>query len=358
MAQPFMLLLSCMGFLAIFLVAAYLYLNPSVMTDITNLLGSAPSPAPPPPPPPPPLVAPPSALLTTSVSTQVPSLVFAPYLYMDGSPDTIARMLTVGGGSNWVILAFGENYANSAISWDSGNDVDITKVKANIETLKKKGGGAALSFGGDSVGKKGSRMYGEITAQYAPDPSKICDAYIACADLLGLNWLDFDIEGALASDATLYSVRHKAIALMQRKRSDIFVSFTLSVNLSGLDSTVTALLADAVRNNVKVNILNIMTMYLLSGQNRMSMADAAIKAATATKPTLATLGNCKLGMTCLLGKNKTENFTPADATALASFAKQNSSWIQMLACWTLSDAGGWFSDPNGSYANAFVTVMQ
>lgn len=257
---------------------------------------------------------------------------FAPYLLL-----TNATISYIGTKSKWTTLAFvtGLSTDGKKLIWDSGA-TDITSIKAKVAAAKKAGFGVIVSFGGSSAGKKSSSRFAELAGKYT-DTTKLADHYIYVADTVGTTWLDFDVEEAAITDSTTIDRRNKALAIMQKKRPDLRVSFTVPVLTSGLETATKNMLTKAKNAGVKITCVNLMVMYFT--KSKVDMADAAWKAMTASKPFIKLL-DAKIGLTPLIGKNPDkpythETFTVANAKALYEKAKKDDDVI-WLGMWSLN----------------------
>lgn len=272
---------------------------------------------------------------------------FSPYVLLNNG-----TLGLVGTKTKWTTLAFVIGYSNGKIQWDAGA-VDVNKLKVKIDAIKKTGGGVIVSFGGQGAGAKGTKYLSELAGKYT-DPQKLSDAYRAIADALGSTWLDFDIEGAAMKDTASIDRRNKALYLLQKKRSDIRISFTVPVGLGGLSTETKSMLNKVKAAGVKIDLVNIMTMYFTTPTSaKPSMSAAVLKAVSAAKPFVASLG-AKLGVTPQIGKNPDkpythEHFTTGDASRVIDSAKKDSS-IALVSFWSLNDDS---SKHKGAYTNAF-----
>lgn len=263
---------------------------------------------------------------------------FSPYLLLNNS-----SLGLIGTKSRWTTLAFVVGYANNKIQWDAGA-VDMTNLKAKITAANKNGGGVIVSFGGQGAGAKGTRFLSELAGKYA-DPVKLADAYGAIATALQSTWLDFDVEGAALKDSAAIDRRNKAIALLQKKRTDIRISFTVPTGLSGLDAPTKAMLSKAKNAGVKIDLVNIMAMYFINSKTVMSTATT--KATAASKPFIKSLG-AKVGVTSQIGVNP-ENFTTSDASKVVTALKSDGD-VALLSFWSLNND---VAKHKGAFTKAF-----
>ncbi|MFB7176806.1 cellulose binding domain-containing protein [Streptomyces sp. NPDC056257] len=256
---------------------------------------------------------------------------FAPYVDTSLYPaydlvDTAAKT-----GVKEFHLAFITSGGGCAPLWGGVTDLASDKVAAQIGALRAKGGDVRVSFGG-AAGHElalNCATVDELTAAYG----KVVDEY-------RLTKVDFDIEGAALPDTAANARRAQAIARLQKSHPGLDVAFTLPVMPEGLTQPGVALLADAKKNGVRVDAVNIMAMDYGPAYSG-DMGQYAIQAATATQAQLkGVLGLSDaaawkaVAVTPMIGVNDvaSEVFTVADATQLVEFAA--SKGIGRLAMWS------------------------
>ena len=186
-----------------------------------------------------------------------------------------------------------------------------------------------VSFGGAS---------GKELASTCDSASELAEAYGAALDAAGATEADFDIEGKQLTDSDSVALRSEAIALLQKERSDLAVTFTLPVMPSGLDDDSLALLESANDNGVQVSTVNIMTMNYGSSYDE-DMGDYAETSAKAAHDQLEDVfglsddGAWKgLALTSMIGVNDVDNetFSLSDAAQVRSFAEEKGvAWVSM-----------------------------
>ncbi|KAF0812479.1 putative bifunctional chitinase/lysozyme [Andreprevotia sp. IGB-42] len=212
------------------------------------------------------------------------------------------------------------------------NDVD--NMLSDVIAFQQQGGRLIISFGGAAGTYVEARCTG---AQMAT----LIDGLL---QRTGVRALDFDIEGSQLSVTSLNTVRNEAIKTLQAKYPDLYISFTLPTNPTGLTSEGLNLLRGAQTAGVRTDVVNIMTMdYGSSISNGKKMGDLAVQAAnslfTQIKGIYTTKSDSELwamvGITPMIGKNdvQTEIFTVADAQQVANFAKQYG--VGLLSFWAL-----------------------
>lgn len=220
-----------------------------------------------------------------------------------------------------------------------------------INSLRAQNGNVIVSFGGAA---------GTELAQACASATLLAAQYRRVIDKFKLTHLDFDIEGAAASDATANERRNAAIAILQAEAASagrqLVVSYTLQVSPAGLTQNGLNILQNAVRHNVAVTVVNIMTMDYGGGADPNRMGQNAIDAATATLTQLQEIFTNKtaaqlrsmLGLTPMIGLNDVtpEVFTLADADLLYNYATRQN--IGRLAMWSMTRDK---QCPSGSYVS-------
>ncbi|WP_086562516.1 chitinase [Streptomyces africanus] len=213
--------------------------------------------------------------------------------------------------------------------WDGGHAIGEAAVKARISRLTQNGGQVRVSFGGAS---------GRELAAACDSATELAAAYGTALDTAGATRADFDVEGDELADPASVVLRSKAIALLQRERTDLEVSLTLPVMPSGLGKKSLALLRSANDNGVKVATVNLMTMNYGSsfdgdmGGYALAAAGAAhaqLKKVFGTSDAEAWKG---MALTSMIGVNDVdgETFTLADAAEVRAFAEEKGiGWVSM-----------------------------
>ncbi|MCX5583501.1 cellulose binding domain-containing protein [Streptomyces erythrochromogenes] len=256
---------------------------------------------------------------------------FAPYVDTSLYPaydllDTAAQT-----GVKEFHLAFITSGGSCAPKWGGVTDLANDKVAAQIGALRAKGGDVRVSFGGAA---------GHELALNCATVDDLAAAYAKVVDHYRLTKVDFDIEGAALPDTAANARRAQAIAKLQKAHPGLDVAFTLPVMPEGLTQPGVALLADARKNGVRVDAVNIMAMDYGPAYSG-DMGQYAIQAATATQAQIkGVLGLSDaaawkaVAVTPMIGVNDvtSEIFTVADATQLVEFAA--SKGIGRLAMWS------------------------
>ncbi|MDQ0842953.1 cellulose binding domain-containing protein [Streptomyces sp. V1I6] len=226
-------------------------------------------------------------------------------------------------------LAFITSGGSCAPLWGGVTDLANDKVAAQIGDLRAKGGDVRVSFGGAA---------GHELALNCSSADDLAKAYGKVIDTYKLTKVDFDIEGAALPDTAANSRRSQAIAQLQKSHPGLNVSFTLPVMPEGLTQPGVDLVADAKKNGVRVDAVNIMAMDYGPAYSG-DMGEYAIQAATATQAQIkGVLGLSDaaawqaVAVTPMIGVNDvvTEIFKVDDATQLVKFAEsKNLGWLSM-----------------------------
>lgn len=250
---------------------------------------------------------------------------YAPYV----SATTAAGTDSAGSPTTYNLAFVISDGNGCAPKWDGMYAIGDSAVKSRISALKKSGGSVRVSFGGAS---------GKELASTCDSASDLAAAYGAALDAAGSTQADFDIEGARLSDSDSVALRSEAIALLQKERPGLTVSFTLPVMPSGLDADGLALLESANDHSVDVSTVNIMTMNYGSSYAD-DMGDYAITSAEAAHTQLKKVFGLSdsaawqgLALTSMIGVNDVANetFGLADAAQVREFAaKKGVAWVSM-----------------------------
>ncbi|MEU9209019.1 chitinase [Streptomyces sp. NPDC048415] len=250
---------------------------------------------------------------------------YAPYVSATTAADTDAT----GSPTTYNLAFVISDGSDCTPKWNGTYAIGDSAVKSRISALKESGAGVRVSFGGAS---------GKELASTCDSASELAAAYGAALDAAGSTQADFDIEGDELTDSDSVTLRSKAIALLQKERTDLKVSFTLPVMPSGLDDDSLALLESANDHSVKVSTVNIMTMNYGSSYAG-DMGDYAITSAKAAHDQLEDVFGLSsagawqgLALTSMIGVNDVDNetFTLSDAAQLRTFAEEKKvAWVSL-----------------------------
>lgn len=226
-------------------------------------------------------------------------------------------------------LAFITDGGGCTPKWGGVSDLGSNAVAGQIGALRAKGGDVRVSFGGAA----GSELGTTCTSVDA-----LAAAYTKVVDAYQLTKVDFDVEGGALPNAAANTRRAQAIAKLQKANPDLDVSFTLPVMPEGLTQDGVNLLADAKKNGVRIDAVNIMAMDYGPAYSG-DMGTYAEQAATATQAQIkGVLGLSDseawktVAVTPMIGVNDvvTEIFKVEDATQLVDFAEAKGlGWLSM-----------------------------
>ncbi|KMS80606.1 hydrolase [Streptomyces leeuwenhoekii] len=260
-------------------------------------------------------------------ASAAPATGYAPYVSA-----TTASDLDTAGSPTTYNLAFVVSSGSGCVPrWGGTQAVDDPAVAARVAELKESGATVRVSFGGAS---------GKELAATCDSAAELAEAYGAALDAAGSTRADFDIEGDELTDSASVALRSQAIALLQRERSGLEVSFTLPVMPSGLDADSLALLESANDHGVQVSTVNLMTMNY--GESWTGdMGDYAVTSAEAAHTQLQRVFGLSdaaawkgMALTSMIGVNDVagETFTLSDAAQVRAFATgKGIAWVSAWA---------------------------
>ncbi|TXS20030.1 sugar hydrolase, partial [Streptomyces sp. ms191] len=265
----------------------------------------------------------------TATGTPGAAAKYAPYVDTSLYPAYDLLATADATGVKEFNLAFITSGGSCAPLWGGVTDLASDRVASQIGALRAKGGDVRVSFGGAA---------GHELALNCSGSADLAAAYGKVVDQYKLTKVDFDIEGAALPDTAANTRRSQAIAQLQKTRPGLNVSFTLPVMPEGLTQPGVDLLADAKRNGVRIDAVNIMAMDYGPAYSG-DMGQYAIQAATATQAQIkGVLGLSEaaawkaVAVTPMIGVNDvtTEVFKVDDATQLVDFAKSKGiGWLSM-----------------------------
>jgi len=271
-----------------------------------------------------------------------PAKVFAPYMYVGAGDHFKLTVCDDQCGLKYYTLAFiiakqeGEGDAVKYLpepSWDGRIAIGDDFYHEQIDAIRQRGGDVIMSFGGEA---------GKEMANVIDDPAQLEAAYQKVIDQYHFTWLDFDVEGNNLDKGKADSERRNTVlAALQKKNPGLIISYTLPVDPNGISDASQALLADAVKQGVKVHSANLMVMYFgkefinkgkSEGQLGVDSANTAYAQLQKIDPAI------QVGLCPCLGRNgsSAEVFGLADATTLKAFADQT-PWVCSLHYWSIND---------------------
>ncbi|HEX3804284.1 MAG TPA: carbohydrate-binding protein [Solirubrobacteraceae bacterium] len=242
------------------------------------------------------------------------------------------------------------------------------ELGARIAQLRKQGGTAMISFGGQANNE---------LAVGCSNNAQLQRAYLAPIQRYDVNTIDFDIEGAALADAGANVRRADAVAAIQKQMAKhhrtLHVWMTLPVSSQGLTAQGVAAVRSMLAAHVDLAGVNVLAMDFGSGQgaakNMFKTVRSSLYATHTQVQSLWRGAGLKsspgvawehLGVTVMLGVNDitNERFTTSDAQQLAAFA--NRQGIPRVSAWSLnrdSECGAAFPTV-GVVSNTCSGVLQ
>lgn len=256
----------------------------------------------------------------------------APYVDMGllSNGSTTLSDLGASGNVKSFSLAFVTSTGCKA-SWFNAFDPRSGQFGDQIDAIRANGGDVKVSFGGAT---------GIELATACTDVNALQAEYQAVVDAYDLNYIDLDIEGSAAADATSIARRSQALAGLQQANPGLKISLTLPVLPEGLTTDGLNVVKSAKDAGVDVDLVNIMAMdYGRSGQD---YGDLAIQAVESTKDQIKSVyGNSDaeayqmVGVTPMLGVNDDQGvFGLDDARDVVDFA--NANHLGMVSYWEVN----------------------
>jgi chitinase len=228
--------------------------------------------------------------------------------------------------------------------WGDTLGIDNSTVNPRIARAKAAGARVIIAFGGAA---------GSELGQSCTNVASLQAAYQSVINKYGVNYLDFDIEGAAIADTASITRRYQAIRNLLAANAGLNISLTIPVLENGPDANGTNFLRAAATNGVRVDVVNAMTM-----DYGHAVADMGAAAKTAAQGTLnaarsagLNLTFANIGITPMIGNNDSagETVSAANARDIVAFARANG--VGRLSFWSLGRdqpcAGGGVS-PNCS----------
>jgi len=267
-------------------------------------------------------------VLSGHLHAEWPQRVFAPYVWLGSNDGFQMTQCEEATGQKHYTLAFVIADKDGKAAWFGRVPIDKNLYADQIEAIRKHGGDVIISFGGAA---------GPELALANNDAQKLETEYQSVVDHYKFTWLDFDIEGKALSDDDVNVRRNLAIAGLQKKNSQLRITFTLPVNPNGISKHSQSLLADAKAKGVKIYSANIMVMDFGARTSKdKKMADLAIASALKTHEQIAAIDPAiQVGLCPMIGQNdvKEEIFTLDDARALRDWAA-GQPWICSFSFWS------------------------
>jgi hypothetical protein len=287
---------------------------------------------------------------TAQAATPLPAHVFAPYFeaWTGDSPATLSQQ----SGAKHLTMAFiqAATKGSCTVYWngDTSQPISSSTFGSDINTIRSNGGDVIPSFGGYTADNTGTEIADSCT-----DVNQIAAAYEKVITTYDVTRLDLDTEDNSLTNTAGIDRRNKAIKLVEdwaaANGRTVQFSYTLPTTTSGLADSGLAVLRNAVSNNARVDVVNLMTFDYYDGATHNMAADTQT-AAQGLYNQLASLYPGKssaqlwasIGITEMIGIDDygaAETFTTSDATTVYNWAV--SKGINELSFWALQrDNGG------------------
>ncbi|RKE22356.1 glycosyl hydrolase family 18 protein [Streptomyces sp. TLI_171] len=283
-------------------------------------------------------------------ATPLPQHVFAPYFeaWTGESPAALAAQ----SGAKHLTMAFLQAATKGSCTalWNGDTSMPVSNAVfgADIATIRAGGGDVIPSFGGYTADNTGTEIADSCT-----DVNQIAGQFENLITTYDISRIDLDIEDNSLTNTAGIDRRNKAIKLVEdwaaANGRSIQFSYTLPTTTSGLASSGLAVLKNAVTNNARIDVVNMMTFDYYDNASHDMAADTQTSAQGLynqlaklypTK-TSAQLWNM-IGITEMLGIDDfgaAETFTVANATTVYNWAVAKG--INELSFWALQrDNGG------------------
>jgi hypothetical protein len=278
-----------------------------------------------------------SLLLAAGVSARAgwPAKVFAPYMYAGSGDHFQLTHCDEVTGQKFFTLAFIIADPSNNPAWYGQIPMAENFYTNQIAAIRSRGGDVIVSFGGEG---------GKELALVETNTVELEAKYQSVIDHYQFTWLDFDIEGKALPNAGANQRRNAVLAKLQAKNPGLIISYTLPVDPDGISDDSKSLLADAVKQGIKVHSANLMVMFFgnrFIGKGK-SEGQLGIDSATKAYEQLQKIDPAiQVGLCPCLGRNgsKDEIFTETDARTLKEWA-HTQKWIGSLSFWSINDDSG------------------
>ena len=280
--------------------------------------------------------------------TPLPAHVFAPYFeaYNSDSPATLSSQ----SGAKYLTMAFiqAASAGSCTPTWNGNQSISSASYGSDIATIRASGGDVIPSFGGYGADHGGTEIADSCT-----NVSSIAAAYESVITTYNVTRLDLDTEDKSLNNSEGIDRRNKAIAQVEQWAASngrtVQFSYTLPATPSGLSGQDVSILQNAVNNNARIDVVNMMTFDFYDGATH-EMANDTEAAAAAEVSQLASMYPSKsqaqlwamVGIIEMIGIDDygpQETFTTADGTTIENWAVAKG--ISTLSFWALQrDNGG------------------
>lgn len=292
---------------------------------------------------------------TGAVSTS--NAIYAPYVDLTLNSGQFVVATAKEAGLKAITLAFIQSSGSGSLGWGGMGTLEQDQfssgasITKSINDLQDDGVFVIVSFGGAA---------GQDPAAVALSSGQLQTQYQSVIDRYHVNYLDFDIEGAVMLNGSANQKRNAALTALEKANSQLKISFTLPVFPTGLTPEGLKVLKEAVAAGVSIDRVNIMAMdYGSSMDNGGDMGLSAIQAIQNTESQLDALGLSKttIGVTPMIGINdvSSEIFTLKDAERLIQYIATDSR-VSEVSAWSIARDNGagagnaWASATNSGLA--------
>ncbi|MFC3982599.1 glycosyl hydrolase family 18 protein [Streptosporangium jomthongense] len=190
----------------------------------------------------------------------LPERVFAPYFeaWTGEDPATLSQQ----SGAKHLTMAFLQAATKGSCTayWngDTSMPISTSTFGASINKIRAAGGDVIPSFGGYTADNTGTEIADSCT-----NVNSIAAVFQNVINTYGVTRIDLDIEDNSLTNSAGIDRRNKAIKQVQdwaaANGKKIEFAYTLPTTTSGLADSGLAVLRNAVANNAKIDIVNIMT---------------------------------------------------------------------------------------------------
>ena len=283
-------------------------------------------------------------------SPVTPSHVFAPYweAYSGDDPLSVWQQ----SGDKFMTAAFLQTASSGSCTalWNGSTSQPISSSTWGSEfaTIQADGGNIIPSFGGYTADTTNTDIADSCT-----NVSSIAAAYESVITTYNFNRIDLDVEANSDTDTAGINRRNEAIAMVESWAAangrSVEFSYTIPTDPTGIPSSETAILQNAVADGAVISTVNIMTFDYYIGTTQ-EMATDTESAASALHSQLQSIypsdSSAQLwgmiGVTEMEGIDdygSAETFTEGDATTVLNWAK--SEGVGELSMWAVErDNGG------------------
>jgi hypothetical protein len=209
----------------------------------------------------------------------LPAHVFAPYFqaYTDANPADQSQ----ASGARYLTFAFlqAPSVDSCEITWNGDKPVSWSTFGPDIAKIRAHGGDIVPSFGGFSADNGGTEIADSCTSV-----DKIATAYEKVVTTYNVTRLDLDVEDNSLINTAGIDRRNKAIHQVEqwadRHGRTVQFVYTIPTGPGGLEQTGIDVLSNAVKNNARIEIVNIMTFDYYDDQAHEMFNDTRTAAAS------------------------------------------------------------------------------